>query len=220
MKRLADGLLRWACPHPEWRAGDFGAEVASFALRADDEGLLIDPLLPADDGSVLPQLDALFMGAERVSILITIPYHARSSEELAPRFGAQIYGPAGVAKRLSSSKRFTAIEPGDELPGGARSFAIGKPRPRGEQPLWLPSHRALAFGDAVVEYGGSLRVWAHDHVDEKVRRFYRERFNPTLRPLLELDTERVLVTHGEPVLSGGGAALRRALDAEPWYHHG
>jgi len=86
--------------------------------------------------------------------------------------------------------------------------------------LWLPSHRALVFGDAVVEHGGSLRVWCQDRVDEGVRRFYRERFNPTLRTLLELDVERVLVTHGEPVLSGGGEALERALDSEPWYHRG
>jgi len=216
MKRLADGLLRWTEPHPEWSAGDFGAEVASFAVRAGGEGLLIDPLL-ASDGSAL---DELFAGADRVSILITIPYHARSSYELAARFNARIYGPAGVARRLSDDSAFTTIEPGDELPAEVRSFAIGKPRPRGEQPLYLPSHKALVFGDAVVEHGGELRVWCHDQVDEKVSRFYRERFNPTLRPLTELDVERVLVTHGEPVLSGGREALERALDSDPWYHHG
>ena len=214
-RSLADGLLRWTEPHPEWSAGDFGAEVASYAVRAGDEGLLIDPLLSSNSSF----LDELFEGASRVSILVTIGYHARSSEELASRFDARIYGPAGVAKRLGGSSRFTAVDAGDELPGGARSFAIGKPR-RGEQPLYLPSHRALVFGDAVVEYGGSLRVWAQDQIDDKVRSFYHERFNPTLRPLLELDVERVLVTHGEPVLSGGAEALRRALDADPWYHHG
>jgi len=144
----------------------------------------------------------------------------RSSEDLAARFDARIFGPPGVARRLSSEDRFTPMAAGDELPAGVRSFAIGKPRPRGELPLYLPSHRALVFGDSVVEYDGELRVWAHDKIDDKVRRFYRERFNPTLRPLLELDVERVLVTHGEPVLSGGGEALERALDAEPWYHHG
>ena len=215
MKRLADGLLRWTEPHPEWSAGDFGAEVASFAVRAGGEGLLIDPLLSSDAYF----LDELFEGAERVSILVTIGYHARSSAELASRFDARIYGPKGVVSRLGDGSAFTAIQPGDELPAGARSFAIGKPR-RGEQPLYLPSHQALVFGDAVVEEGGELRVWTQDRVDEKVRRFYRERFNPTLRPLLELEVERVLVTHGEPVLSGGRAALRRALDADPWYHHG
>ena len=53
-------------------------------------------------------------------------------------------------------------------------------------------------------------------MDEGVARFYRERFNPTLEPLLELDFERVLVTHGHRD-GGGRAALARALRAEPWY---
>ena len=74
MKELADGLLRWTEPHPEWSAGDFGAEVASFAVRAAEEGLLIDPLLASSDSSAV---DDLFAGASRVSILITIGYHAR-----------------------------------------------------------------------------------------------------------------------------------------------
>ena len=36
-----------------------------------------------------------------------------------------------------------------------------------------------------------------------------------LRPALALPIERVLVSHGEPVLSGGRAALARALDSTP-----
>jgi hypothetical protein len=63
-------------------------------------------------------------------------------------------------------------------------------------------------------------VWVQDPVDEKVRRFYRERFNPTLDPLLELPVEHVLVTHGEPVVGNGRERLRTALEAEPWYHPG
>jgi hypothetical protein len=54
-------------------------------------------------------------------------------------------------------------------------------------------------------------------VDARVRRFYRERFNPTLELLLELDFDRVLVTHGKPVLQGGREQLEQALRAEPWY---
>jgi hypothetical protein len=45
----------------------------------------------------------------------------------------------------------------------------------------------------------------------KVERSYRERFNPTLEPLLELEVERVLVTHGAPVLEAGTAKLAAAL---------
>ena len=37
-----------------------------------------------------------------------------------------------------------------------------------------------------------------------------------MRPLLELPIERVLVSHGEPVLHGGHTALARAIaEAEP-----
>jgi len=68
----------------------------------------------------------------------------------------------------------------------------------------------------VAEVDGALRVWADQRVDAKAERFYRDRFNPTLEPLLELGVERVLVTHGQPILSDGAAALERALRARPW----
>jgi hypothetical protein len=216
---LADGLWRWSARHPEWHPGEFGREVAAFAVRAGGVTLLVDPLLPDDDAraALLEALDEIVGGA--VAILVTIPYHARSSEELAARYGATIHGHPATAKRLKTAGGFRIADPEAPLPGGARAFAIGRPR-RFEQPLWLPSHRALAFGDAVVETGGELRVWAQSSVDEKRRRFHRERFNPTLEPLVRLDPQRVLVTHGEPVLDGGRDALAAALAGEPFWHHG
>jgi hypothetical protein len=86
-------------------------------------------------------------------------------------------------------------------------------------PLHIPSHKALAFGDAVAEVDGSLVVWATAKVDGKVERFHRERFNPTLEPLLELDFDRVLVTHGAPVMKDGRKQLHSALAAPPWSRH-
>jgi glyoxylase-like metal-dependent hydrolase (beta-lactamase superfamily II) len=220
LRSIDDGIWRWTARHPEWHPGEFGAEVASYALDTGAETLLVDPLLPGGDadGPVLAALDDL--ARDRVAILISIPYHTRSAEPLAERYGATIHGPAAVAKRLSDTRRFTAVAPGDDgLPGDARSFPIGRPR-RFELPIWLPSHAALVFGDAVVETGGELRVWAPGEFDAQRRAFIRERFNPTLIPLVELGAERVLVTHGEPVLSGGAAELARALEREPFWHRG
>jgi hypothetical protein len=213
-QELTEGLWRWTARHPEWHPGEFGAEVASFALRAGDETLLIDPLLPDDDGEALSGLDAITDG--RVSILVTVPYHARSSETLAARYGATIHGHPATAKRLEDASAFRVAEPGAPLPGGARAYTIGRPR-RHEQPLWLPSHRAIAFGDAIAEVDGALRLWADSPVADRRRRFYAERFNPTLQPLVELAPDRVLVTHGQPVLSGGRDALAAAMRADPWY---
>jgi hypothetical protein len=219
-KRLVKGLWRWTERHPEWHPGEFGSEVACFAVDAGDDTLLIDPLLPEDPEPVL-ELVGRILG-KRLTILITIPYHVRSSEELWRRFGGEaetaILGHRACAKRLSDRSGFRELEVGRELPAGLTAHRIGKPR-RYEMPLLVPSHRALVFGDAVAEAGGALRVWSADKVDDRVERFYRERFNPTLKPLLELDFDRVLVTHGQPVLKDGKRELRSALRRKPWYHH-
>jgi hypothetical protein len=214
LAQLTDGLWRWTAPHPEWHPGQWGAEVASFAADAGDVLLLIDPLVEEPD-----QLDAIV--DKPVAILITIPYHVRSAEALRKRYKGTIHGHPRLANRLERTTGFKPIEPGDELPGGARAYAIGKPR-RFEMPIHLPSHKALAFGDALVTtLEGDLRIWHwRDAVDEQRTRWYRERFNPTFEPLLELDLERILVTHGPPIVSYGSAALQAALDAEPWYHDG
>ena len=218
-EQLASGLWRWAGRHPEWHPGRFGAEVASFALVAGEDLLLVDPLLADAEAPVLEVLDGLAGGRE-VHVLITIGYHVRSGERLRARYDGRLWGPPNCASRLDEPERLEVLEPRTEGPGGAQALRIGKPV-RGERPLWLPSHRAIAFGDALVTTPeGDLRLWAQQTVDERRRRFYRDRFAPTLAPLLELPVERVLVTHGAPILQDGGAELRRALDAPPWEHHG
>jgi hypothetical protein len=218
-ERLAHGLWRWTARHPEWHPGDFGSEVASFAVAANGDLLLIDPLLPPESLAVLDLIDGLL--GKRLAILISIPYHVRSSEELWRRYRDQtdctIWGHAACAKRLGDRAGFREIELGVPLPTGVSAHAIGHPR-RQETPLYLPSQRALAFGDAVAEVDSKLRVWSTGKVDDRRARWYRERFNPTLEPLLELEFDRVLVTHGQPVMADGRAELRAALAARPWYH--
>jgi hypothetical protein len=220
-EQIADGLWRWTARHPEWHPGEFGREVASFAATANGELLLIDPLLPSEPLPVLELIDELLQ--RRLAILITIPFHVRSSEELWRRYrdraDCKIWGHAACAKRLGDRAGFREIGLGVPLPTGVSAHAIGRPR-RQETPLYIPSQRALAFGDAVVEVGGELRVWSTGKVDDRRARWHRDRFNPTLEPLLELDFDRVLVTHGRPVLADGHAQLRAALAARPWYRRG
>jgi hypothetical protein len=212
MHEIAPGLHYWTARHPDWHPGEWGAEVGSYAAVTDGELLLVDPLDPSDD-----------LLRDRVSILITIGYHVRSAEELWRRWhgdvSVRIYGPPQAGKRLPA-KAFAELKPGEEGPAGVRAFGIGRPR-RGERPLWLPSHNALAFGDALVtNLEGELRMWIQDPLNEEREAFYRERFAPTLAPLLELPVERVLVTHGPPVVKNAAAELRRAAESPPWYHRG
>jgi hypothetical protein len=216
LDRIDDGIWRWTARHPEWHPSGFGDEVACFAVKTDAELLLIDPLLPADPAPVHELVDAK-VGEDGIAVLITIPYHVRDAERLRRKHGKRctIWGHEACASRLSKRAGFHPITPETELPAGVRAHAIGSPR-RQEQPLWIPSHKALAFGDAVIETGDRLRVWEDDLDSEQRTRWYRERFIPTLKPLLDLHPERVLVTHGAPVLGDGRAKLASALSSKPW----
>jgi glyoxylase-like metal-dependent hydrolase (beta-lactamase superfamily II) len=211
---LAKGLWRWTRRHPDWHPKGFGDEVSSYALLDDPGLVLVDPLVDGEDDPVLAEIEAQATGSVR--ILITMGYHVRSSELIWKRLGPKrtgIYGHANCASRLEDTSGFTALAGGETLEGGIRAHSFGSPR-RAELPFELPSQRALAFGDVVVETGeGDLRVWAHGSAKQP---WWGERFIPTLRPLTELGIERVLVTHGKPILKGGSAALERAFAAGPW----
>ena len=105
MEELTNGLWRWTARHPEWHPGEFGAEVAGFAAKAGDTTLLIDPLLPTDPSSVLAVIDDTV--GDRLAILITVPYHVRSAEELWKRYAMDaettIHGHPAAAKHPTSA---------------------------------------------------------------------------------------------------------------------
>jgi hypothetical protein len=59
-------------------------------------------------------------------------------------------------------------------------------------------------------------VWPRHREIERRRTWYEQRFLPTLDVLTRLDVERVLVTHGEPVLRDGARTLAGCLARPPW----
>jgi hypothetical protein len=189
--------------------------------RAGEETLLLDPLLDGPDDPAWEAIDAVV--GESVRVIISVPYHVRSSELARERYFGDvgdfsIHGHPACAKRMESTAAFEPFAAGDALPGDVTPYRIGKPV-RHETPLHLPSHDAILFGDAVVGTDDGARVWSdQERVTEKERRFYAERFNPTLQPLVELEPKRLLMTHGPSFLSGGEAELGRALDRDPWHH--
>ncbi len=219
-EQIDDDIWRWTARHPEWHPAGFGDEVASYAVRTDGVALVIDPLLPSDPAPAHELVNEIAGGGE-IAVLITMPYHVRDAERIRLEHGKRctIWGHEACTGRLERRAQFNAVTPETELPAGVRAYAIGSPR-RTEQPLWIPSHDALVFGDAVIETKGRLRVWEDPLDGERRTRWYRERFVPTLKPLLELAPERVLVTHGEPVLEDATTKLASALRSKPWNRRG
>lgn len=216
IEEIVAGIWRWERRPRGLRPGEFGGRT-SYAVAKGSDLLLLDPLVNGDDDPALEVLDDLVRG--RVRILVTMPYHTRSSESLSQRYRsakAHIYGHPRVATRLSDVSGFEAVTGGGDVAGVARFHSIGRP-PRSQQPIEIPAVRALVFGDAVVETGGGeLRVWAAPLNSEERRRWWHARYLPTLQRLTDLDIDHVLVTHGQPAIGDGKAALQRALDGAPW----
>lgn len=193
---IAPGLFRWTAPHPDWKpdpepgsGDDWGQVVGSVLFEAAETIVLIDPLIPSEDGErFLSWLDDRVAGRP-VSALTTIHWHARDRELLAKRYEANTTRAWNVVPR--------GVEP-KPLRGG------------GETMYWLASVATLVPGDRLLgDSEGGLRVCP----DSWLSRVQVDRpgLARLMDPLLELPIERVLVSHGEPVLLDGRAALARAL---------
>ncbi|HET9198873.1 MAG TPA: hypothetical protein VFN92_11545 [Solirubrobacterales bacterium] len=199
-EELRPGLWRWTAHHQEWKK-----EVASVAVTAADELVLVDPLLVGEDWERLER----GLGERQLHVLLTIHWHARSAAEVADRFpSARLWAHsrnrAAVERRAPVTDVFRL---GDELPAGLVPLAA---RPRSEVLLWEPRSRALIVGDALLgdgERGAGLDTcpasWLPQSTD-------LEDLRAALGPALDLPVEMVLPSHGAPVLSGGRTALAQA----------
>jgi glyoxylase-like metal-dependent hydrolase (beta-lactamase superfamily II) len=190
VQEVAPGLWRWAGLHPDWQPSDAGPEgwdqeVGCVYYEAPDAVVLVDPLAPPEDEERF--WAALDRDVERagkpVRILLTVSWHGRSAEAVAKRYGAATDGP------LPASVEAHAAAAGEETA------------------YWLPKHGALVFGDVVLGVEGGVRLCPESWLDGTLAQLRDE-----LLPLLELPVERLLVSHGEPVLADGRAALERALN--------
>ncbi len=196
-QEIAPGLYRWTAAHPDWKdasqpggPSDWDRMVGSVLYDLKEIVALIDPLVPADGREEFTKwLDEL-VASRPVTILTTIRWHRRDREQLAERYEG------------NTTKAWNVIPKGVE------------PRPligAGETLYWLPDVRTLVSGDTVLGADGGLSVCPESWLDDV--RVNRLELAELLRPLLALPIERVLVSHGEPVLREGRAALMHAVAA-------
>jgi len=197
LTEIAPGLHRWTAAHPAWEAGaepespgDWPQEVGSVAYEAQDALVLVDPLV-ADWGP----LDALVeRHGKPVTVLTTMRFHGRSRAEVAERYGAELIThtqapPAGVER--------IPVEHGDETM------------------VWIEAPGALVPGDRLIGDAASpsaLRMCPVSWLRYLPGPPGLDELRQGLRPLLDLPVELVLVSHGEPVLHDGAAAIRAALE--------
>ena len=202
---LAPGLWRWTAYHEEWKE-----DVGCVYCETDDGIVLIDPLVPADDaGRFWRALDRDVRRLHAaVHVLVTIFWHTRSAAAMVTRYDARVWAPraarAAVARRAGVVT--DAFRPGDRLPGGIEACRTARST---EFVYWLPFQRALVPGDVLLGDGaGGVRMCPESWIPAPRT---HEDLAASLEPLLDLPVERILLSHGEPVVTAARQRLARAL---------
>lgn len=186
---VAPGLRRWTGWHDHWEE-----DVGSLAVDTGDGLVFIDPIDPPRE---LGKPD---------HVLVTVYWHGRTTGAL----GAEHVWASSRSDRSLRTRGITVTDrfrAGDRLPGGIQAYQTAR---SAEVVYWLPEQRALAVGDVLLGAGAKPRPTS-DQLRLCPERWLgkgtHEDLRNTLRPLLELPVERVLVSHGEPILAGGKGAL-------------
>jgi glyoxylase-like metal-dependent hydrolase (beta-lactamase superfamily II) len=159
-------------------------EVASLAVDTRDGLVLIDPIDPPPDVRSPDH------------VLVTVYWHGRSTHGADAK---RVWAPGRSEQPLRNRgiDVTDVFRAGDELPGGIRAFQTAR---AAEVAYVLPDHGALAVGDVLLGAGAKpLGKATHDDL------------RASLRPVLDFPLERVLVSHGKPVLRDGHAALAAVL---------
>jgi glyoxylase-like metal-dependent hydrolase (beta-lactamase superfamily II) len=206
--QIAPGLWRWTGWHEEWKQ-----DVGSVYVETPDGVALIDPIVPAEDTERFWKAldrDVKRVGGE-VHVLVSVFWHTRDARQMVERYHARVWAPRRGRPAIERRAGVVtdAFAPDDPLPGGLQALRTAR---AAEVVYWIPEHRALVPGDVLLtDTQGGIRLcpasWLPESVDQR-------KLAESLRPLLELPVERVLLSHGEPVLEDGKTALAAALDVK------
>jgi glyoxylase-like metal-dependent hydrolase (beta-lactamase superfamily II) len=198
VEELRPGLWRWTAEHPEWdHAETWGPAVGSVYAELPGAVVLVDPLVPGDEEERF--WTALDRDVERagqpVYVLLTVHWHERSVEAVLERYKATLWRP----------------EEKVDLPAGVQAIVVEGSDWK-EAMFFLEPHRALVVGDLLIGSAGGIELpikWFPVAEQDWARKELKEDLRARLLPL---DAELVLVSHGDPVLADGHAALAQALE--------
>lgn len=210
IQRYLDGKVIW------WTGkGPFGMTLSSYALRHGDTTVWIDAVDPGRD------LDAVLELGPPAHLLITFGDHDRDVLPLARRFGAEVWIPDGEAPAFRKPDH--VFGDGMALPAGLKALALpgvgyGETLLYGE----VDDQRIGFFGDAVLHLPLNplqqlllLPILVPGRGGLQRKRSFRggdtRQALQSLPKILDLGLDAAFFSHGTPLVSGAGKALREAI---------
>ena len=193
MKEIVPGILHWTAFHE-----GIGFDVSSLVVvRAATS---IDPLLPPDGVEA-------FRGRAPEVILLTNRHHYRHSDRFVEAFGCPVRCHAAGLHEFEGGPEVEGFSFGDDVASGILALEVGALTPEETAFHVDAGPRALSFGDAVINEPGEGLGFVPDKYIGDDPEGVKEGLRESFRRLLAHDFNALLIAHGEPVPTGGKAAL-------------
>lgn len=199
MREILTDIFTWP-----WFSEPHGYNFNGHFIRHADGNLCVDPVEPGDE-------DLAELARQGVArILITNRNHSRAANKIRARTGARtaIHPADASHARSAGAELDDQLNPGDKVGPFVVLDSPGKSQ--GEVVLHWPARKILLVGDAVVgDPPGKCKLLPDKVVDDPAR------LRDSVRQLLALDFDILLVGDGEPILQSAKERLRELVDTFP-----
>ena len=199
MREVVSGIFTWP-----WFSEPHGYNFNGYLIRHAGGNLCIDPVEPAEEDFE----EIARHGVAR--IVLTNRNHSRAANKVRARTGAR----TAIHPADAPHARSQSAELDDELRIGEKIgpfTVVGVPgKSPGEVALHWPERRILIVGDAVVgDPPGRCKLLPEKVIDDSAR------LRESVRELLSLDFDTLLVGDGAPILQGAKERLRELVNIFP-----
>ena len=201
MKEIAPGVWHWTAHHE-----GIGTDVHSYFLAP--EGVVIDPMKPAQG---VERIEAI---APPEEVVLTNRHHYRGSGAFRETCGISVRCHRAGMHEFTKGEEVDPFEFGDRFAGGVEAIEVGVLCPE-ETALYAEREGGLlALGDCVVRWEplGPLVFVPDEHLGDDPASVKKGLRASLARILDERDVDVLLLAHGQPVVGGGGDALRAFVE--------
>ena len=199
MREILTGIFTWP-----WFSQPHGYNFNGHFITHADGNLCIDPVEPSDED--LEELAS--HGVAR--ILITNRNHSRAANKVRARTGSRtaIHAADALHARNEGAELDDDLNPGDKV---GPFMVVGVPgKSPGEVALHWPERKILLVGDALVgDPPGRCKLLPEKVLDDLPR------LRESVRGLLGLDFDILLVGDGVPITQFAKERLRELVDTFP-----